>query len=175
MRAANEQNSIALRVSERAYLSTGPPVMDISSKQVLIPINNDGKVPSGPIEAIVHEATIDLDRGSPTGGLAIEHAWKRKALGPARPGRASVVLGVPIKAAVLAKLRGGQQGIIIAGTIAYKDGFADDPTTQWLFCVETHLPIVANQLPWVECDAPTLIRKLEKTDGFPNNEDADSS
>jgi len=167
MRTANEQSNSALHVQERAYLTIGPPVLLVWDRIVQIPINNDGKVPSGRIEVVIHEQTLDVESGR---AITRGYAWKHKTLGPARPGAATVVLAVPVKSGIPAKILTGRQGMLIAGVITYNDGFADDPSASWSFCVQSHVP-TANQIPWTQCDPNLVLPWMEKVDGFPNNED----
>jgi hypothetical protein len=170
MRSANEENNSALHVQQRAYLTTGPVVLLISDKIAQIPINNHGRISSGEMQAVIHEQTIDLDVEH---GRAITRAygWKRIMFGPVRPGTAVVVLAVPVKGEVPKQILTAREVILIAGVITYNDGFADDPSASWPFCIQSHAPR-AIQIPWTECDPKLMLPWMEKMDGFPKNEDA---
>jgi hypothetical protein len=49
----------ALQVTERAYITIGSPTLDTTMKIANFFLSNTGHIPSGKIEIVVHEATMN--------------------------------------------------------------------------------------------------------------------
>jgi hypothetical protein len=168
---ANEQTKTALHVSERAYLTTGNPVLDTDNGVVTMNIQNGGRIPSGRTDILVHEATVkQADTTKPPSvANVIEKHWKGMHSDFVAPGNsANLITRIP--AFSKAELETGNLSIIIAIRMSYDDGFSDDPKQEWLYCVESVRHLILKQTFWTPCDARTILPVMEQLDGYPNNE-----
>jgi hypothetical protein len=145
--------------------------MDAEKKSISMPILNSGHIPSGPVEVIIHEATVSTNIPATVIDLrgAGEHHWGRYNF-------QSIPLGWPLNIAIPAPqmsalyLNSGRQTIIIAGFITYNDGFPATPQQQWFFCQRTTYQTVMKQLLVGPCNpGDDTLHKLELIDGYPNN------
>ncbi len=164
--------SDALHVSERAYLIVGAVTLDMSKKVITVPIVNTGRIPSGKVEVVVHDATI-LAIWQPSKEFkVIEKHWKRHHL-KSIPAGYSNVLDIPITETSEGGLAGGGQQVIVAGTLTYNDGFSDTPPRIFPFCKESVYHKVLKEVIVTECDPSDKLPTLEHIDGYPNNEEKD--
>jgi hypothetical protein len=174
MLVSNEQTRTALHVTERAYITTGRPTLDQTNKAISFFINNKGHIPSGNIEIIVHEATVNssVPNVNPDISKSGEYYWQRHHLAPLPPGDDAFGLAVPVRAFDASKytLDGVYQSILVAGQISYFDGFPDDGSQQWLFCFETVYHLILKQIFVVPCEPEKVIPQMENRDGYPRNE-----
>lgn len=162
----------ALHVSERAYVVIGTPNLEVAKKAISLPVQNTGHIPSGKVEVVVHEATVDVPNTYTQSNLAAasEIHWSRQVF-------YTVTSGVPYNIEIATpkmdadKLNSGLQLIIIAGFISYNDGFMDGQ--QWPFCIHTIYHTIFKELALTSCDASDYLPKLELVDGYPNNEQKD--
>jgi len=172
MRAANQNATRALHVSERAYITTDGPVLDPTTKFVTMGLINDGHIPCPHSETVAHEATVNMPvlNVAPDIKDAVEFHWKSNR-GPISPGRNLVTLAIPT-AFSESKFtpQGAFQAILIAGTVTYEDGFADDGPQQWAFCFQSVYHLTLKKIFWVACDPTIVLPQMEKLDGYPNNE-----
>jgi hypothetical protein len=123
-----------LHISERAYIVDTGTTIDVGSKSMSIPIVNNGHIPSGAVEIVAHEATINT--AGPTTALdlrtAVEKHWARHNF-TSIPLGWPLILGIPVPAASKEHLESGTQMIVVAGVITYNDRFSDTPSQQWVF------------------------------------------
>src|ERR1035438_4822250 len=126
----------ALHVSERAYIVTGAPVLELDTNIVDIPVSNTGHIPSGSLRIVVHEATIDVKPTAPPGIIpTTEQHWQHYDVTPIPPSNgATYTIDTPVQGVVASKINSGHQQIFVAGSITYHDGFPDTPEQTWLFC-----------------------------------------
>lgn len=160
----------ASHISERAYLSIGAPMLDMDKGLVSLPIDNGGKIPSGEAVATIHEATVvQIDDITPIPVTnTIGKYWTRTTFPYILPGN-PITIAEPVRAFSKSQVASGQQIILIAGTLRYKDGFPDDPEREWPFCFQSIKHLVMQQTIWTPCDIKTIIPMLERLDGYPNS------
>jgi hypothetical protein len=175
---ANQQTKTALHVTERAYITAVQPTLDQPGKFIYFYTNNSGHLPSGKIEAVIHEATFNFpatDAPIDT-KYAVEYHWKRHKLASLPPGTGLFRFVIPVRSlddVKLSSAQGAYQTIFVAGSITYGDGFSDDPEQTWQFCFNTRFSIPLKTTLMVACDADQMIPLMEKLDGYPNNESTD--
>ena len=172
MRAANAAASAAetaketLHTSERAYIMNEAPELDPAKKAINVLFVNTGRIPSGEVEIVTHEATFNsIDTAPVPLNAAVERHWKRHKIpfiSPAHP----FGLLIPIPSMDLEKLNTGHQKIEVVGFISYNDGFPKTDQQLWLFCEETVYHAVAKQIYMVPCDAFDHLPKFESLDGY---------
>lgn len=173
MRAADT----ALHVTERAYITVGSPTLDPTTKFINFLLSNNGHIPSGNIEIIVHEATMNTSRPNvaPNINEAVEYHWKRHKLTGLPPGPNFFGMKVPIREFSEDKFKpeGAYQAVLVAGRVRYDDGFANDGSQTWPFCFQSQYQTILKQIFLVPCDPDPVIPLMEKRDGYPNNEASD--
>jgi hypothetical protein len=168
---AADTASVALHISERAYISISSPRLDFSEHAITLPLVNSGRIPSGAVEVVAHEATVYTpDPGSPViFKNAIEYSWKRYRFPSSGTGN-PYSIDITTPSASQAKIEGGLQSILTSGTIIYGDGFPDDPPQEWYFCFHTVYHLLEKRILIAPCDPNLIIPKMEALDGYPNNE-----
>jgi hypothetical protein len=138
MITANQQTKAALHITERAYVTAASPHLDIATKFITFFLSNNGHIPSGNINVVVHEATIDSQVANSTLDIrtAAEYHWKRHKLGSMPPGNNIFELKIPIRHFLPDKYTpdGVFQAMLVAGRVEYYDGFPDDGPQLWTFC-----------------------------------------
>jgi hypothetical protein len=161
----------SLHISERAYLIFGELQTDFPNKLIYIQFLNAGRIPSGPVEVITHEATFNVD--TPAGNFpfaqANEKSWSRmkyQQISPSVPAK----IGIPVPLASVDRLKIGTQIVAVAGYATYYDGFANTPQQRLPFCTQTIYHAVTKEDFVVICDPAYVIPKMEAADGYPNNE-----
>ena len=174
IKAANAAKSAAdtardaLHVAERAYVVTGTATFDTAKETVTIPIFNTGHIPAKgmimKIHSILFEAVPPTPRNQAPG---IEMFWNTF-------NRDSVVPGVPAPiTAVFTRMsqqgmEAGEQEFVIAGSIAYNDGFGKKPNQLWFFCARSEYNSILKETTSITCVPNEWIPILEKADGYPN-------
>jgi len=161
----------ALHISERAYIVDGGASIDISTKSLTIPFVNSGHVPSGAVEIITHEATINA--AGPTTSvdlrMAVEKHWGRYNFRSIPQGW-PLSLAIPVPQVSKEYLETGRQIVIVAGFVTYNDGFPDTPQQQWSFCTRTSYQTIMKRSLIGPCKPEDdTLHKLELLDGYPNN------
>jgi hypothetical protein len=169
-KSAADTATAALHISERAYVSVISDKIDLDKKVVTLDLSNGGRIPSGRVEAVIHEMTVDKLAPFDVSGNAIEHVWKRYYLPYFPANSIPFHIDLPLPAASKVKLEGGLQVVVVAGTITYTDGFPDDPPGQWPVCLSTVWHLIEKRIFLVPCDPEVEIPKMEALDGYPNNE-----
>jgi hypothetical protein len=171
MQTANKQTKIALHISERAYINIGGPIFDFDKGVVGLPINNAGRIPSGEVETVVHEATVvQADtKALPLIKNIVGKYWLRSTFSSISPGN-PINIAMTVRAFSKAQVETGEQIVLIAGSVRYNDGFPDDPRQEWPFCMQSVRHLVLKQTIWTPCDHKTMIPVLEGLDGYPNSE-----
>ena len=171
MQTANTQTKTALHISERAYINIGGPIFDFDKGVVGLPITNAGRIPSGEVETIVHEATvIQADtKALPLVKNTVGKYWLKSRFSSISPGN-PINIAMTIRAFSKAQVETGEQIILIAGSVRYNDGFPDDPGQEWPFCMQSVRHLVLKQTILTPCDPKTMIPVLERLDGYPNSE-----
>ncbi len=164
----------ALRVAERAYITVGSPMFDPATKFLTFSLSNYGHIPSGKIEIVVHEATMNSSTPNvePNINNAVEYHWDRHKLAGAPPSPNFFGFTVPIREFSQDKFspQGVYQAILVAGGVSYDDGFPEDGMQTWPLCFSSVYHLVLKEIFWVPCDAERLLPIMEKRDGYPNNE-----
>jgi hypothetical protein len=160
-----------LHITQKAYLTDGPMTADSPGSSITLPIVNGGHIPSGPVEIVVHEATFNIvppNNLLDTRSLTEIH-WGRtrsQSIPPNWP----YSITIPVPKMSKGDVTSGLQTIIVAGFIAYNDGFPDTPRQRWVFCQRTTYHAVAKHLIVGPCNpGDDTLRKLELIDGYPNN------
>ncbi len=162
-----------LHVSQRAYITTGSPDLDLGRGMVHVPLLNGGHIPSGPINVILHEITYSYPTPDRVGvqSTSSERHWNQQGLPAVPPGIAPFRYSTTIPSAVSVQLQSGLQSVFIAGVVSYNDGFEGTKERYWQFCFNTSLRGTPKELVWVSCDAATILPKMIEQDGYPKNED----
>ena len=161
----------ALYISQRAYLTDGASGINGSTKSITIPIINSGHIPSGPVEVVVHETTVNVTPAEADTDLrtAVERHWGKYIFQSIPPGW-PLSIAIPVPQMSEAYLNSGQQIVIIAGFIAYNDGFPDTTQQNWPFCQRTTYQSVMKRFFVGPCRlGDDTLHKLEILDGYPNN------
>jgi hypothetical protein len=106
--------------------------------------------------------TIDMQ-------TAVERHWgsyKFQSIPPGWP----IAVAIPAPQMSEAYLNSGFQTIIVAGFIAYNDGFPDTPRQQWFFCQRTSYQTIMKRMFIGPCKpSDDTLHKLELFDGYPKN------
>jgi hypothetical protein len=167
----------AMKIGQRAYVTAGSPQLDAGSKTVTFYLSNGGRMPSGPIEAVVHEATVNSASPNlkPDPRNAVEYHWKRSKLAPMPAGLDLFGLVVPVPDFSEQKFtpEGAYQAMLIAGRLTYSDGFPDDGQQEWPFCFQSVYHLALKKIFFVPCEAALVIPRMESRDGYPLNEESD--
>jgi hypothetical protein len=161
----------ALHITQRAYVTDGPASMDSAKHSIIVPILNNGHIPSGSVEVIIHEATITTD--VPTKIIDLKYAgerhWGRYNF-PSIPIGWPLSIAIPVSQMSVPHLNSGRQTIIIAGVITYNDGFPNTPEQQWSICQKTTYQIIMKQMLIGPCKpGDNILHIMESLDGYPNN------
>lgn len=162
----------ALRISERAYITTATPELNQTSDIVSLSLPNSGHIPSGKAIILIHEGTAGIADSAASVGKVVplqERHWQESSINSIPP-------GTPFESNVLvphldsAKMNSGHQSIFIAGVITYNDGFTEDGSQKWQFCWGSIFVAKAKQILWAPCDPSAYIAILSKADGYPSKE-----
>jgi hypothetical protein len=162
----------ALHISERAYIVTGQPTIDTDARNIVLPIINSGRIPSGEVTAVIHEATLPVSTPGvqETKIFATEVHWKRYKLESIPTTGTVINFNIPIPALNAEDVTGGRQQIIIVGVLTYNDGFSGDADQQWPFCYGNAMLPQSKSLQWVICDPNLYLREAIEADHYPQNE-----
>jgi len=171
-KSAAETAKDALHISQRAYLTDGASSINFPTKSITIPIINSGHIPSGALEVVVHETTVNIPVPM-TGDIdlraAIERHWGRYKFQSIPPGW-PIAIAIPVPQMSDVYLNSGQQTVILAGFIAYNDGFPGTAEQNWPFCQRTTYQTVMKRFFIGPCrPGDDTLHKLESLDGYPNN------
>ena len=159
-----------LHVAERAYVVVEDPKLDFTLKSIELPLVNSGHIPSGAATSIVHEATYYTPSPERVPfENAAEKSWQHTEWSSILPGNHQSI-GVPVPLLDDTLTNNGHQVTIVAGTVSYNDGFPRTPTRVWKFCFRTIYQVTMKKSFIIICDPEKTIPKLEKADGYPNNE-----
>lgn len=171
-KSAADTSKEALHISERAYITTGAPTLNMDTRVVAIPVVNTGHIPSGGVKMVVHEATIDVNPEDDSRQIVpTEQHWQHYNQSSIPTiGGISYAINTPVPGLITDKMNDGHQQIIIAGSISYNDGFPDRPEQAWLFCVAGLYFQKMKRIDWTPCDAQMYIKQLTVGDHYPQNE-----
>lgn len=171
-RGANSAQSAAdtasetLRISQRAYITTGVPVL--IGNIATISLQNIGHIPSGIVNTVLHEQVAASTSSEPGSvGTMTEQHWEEAKVMSVATG-SPFQLNVSVPNMDVAKTSSGSQYVSIAGTINFDDGFPEDGKQYWYFCWQTNL--IAGQVAWGACDPIESIEKMRKGDHYPSEE-----
>jgi hypothetical protein len=169
-RTLAEQTKIALHVTERAYVVAGPPDLSTARHTVRVIFNNIGHIPSGRLEIITHEATINLESSGQLPDLkkAAEWHWSQSIVQALSPGP-GLAVNVPVVLVQETKMQQGLQTIVIVGKFRYQDGFPDDGTQNGSFCFQSFVLTEQKLVVWRERNPIGILRTMEALDGYPKN------
>jgi hypothetical protein len=177
MKSANAAKDAAstakdtLHVSERAYITTGSPTLNLDTKSASIPLINSGHIPSGTVEIVVHEATIPAVRGGVSSITpVIEQHWQQWNEVSIPPGPSLYAVNMPIPQIVTEQFNQGQQQVFLAGTLTYFDGFTNTPQQIWAFCYAALYFEALKRTNWTPCDPVLYIKELSAGDRYSQNE-----
>jgi hypothetical protein len=83
------------------YIWVGSPQLDPTKMVVMLPLSNSGRTPTGSVEVIIHEATIDVAVPDAQAFLnaAVERYWKRYRSFSKSRGANPISIGTPLPAA----------------------------------------------------------------------------
>ena len=171
-KSAAETADKALHISERAYIVVGLPGLDTTTKYIVLPILNTGHMPSGKVNGIIHEVTIDgIDPAAtvPVGVKPTEAHWKHYELASIPTTGQTMNFNVLVPALDVGNLNSGHEQIVVVGIITYSDGFPDDPDQQWPFCEGSAMLPMSKNLQWVVCDPNLYLPEAIQEDHYPNN------
>jgi hypothetical protein len=161
----------ALHVSERAILVVGDGTLKDDSKIFSVPLENVGRLPSGPVEVIVHSGTFNVpnsDEPIKASELIGYHWFKIKVQ--------TIITSEPIHLMVdmpdtsFPNLRSGNQQFMVAGTVSYYDGFPDTPRQSFTFCRRTVYWPKLNLLAVQDCDGTAMLPFLKQVGNYPNHQ-----
>jgi hypothetical protein len=160
-----------LHVSERAYVAFGPPQWDMDRKTIDIQLQNNGHIPSGRVEVVTHEATVNVPTMTAPSNLAtaIEKHWERTIFQTIAPNIPMKIV-IPIIQMNTERLKSGLQLVMVVGFISYSDGFENSPLIKQLFCVQSLYSIPLKQVLLGPCDPAEYLPKMESVDGYPENQ-----
>jgi hypothetical protein len=161
-----------LHISERAYIVAGQPAMDMAAKNIILPIVNSGRIPSGKVRGVVHEAALPVTNPENRGikVFATEFHWKHYEFESVPTTGVTQNFNIAIPALNSEDLNSGHQQIIIVGVITYNDGFPGDADQQWLFCYGNALLPLSKSLQWFICDPNLYLAEAIEADHYPENE-----
>jgi hypothetical protein len=162
----------ALHISQRAYVSDGAPSINFPTKSITVPLINGGHMPSGEVEVVIHEATINTPTPTTVTNLrnANEKHWGRYNFKSIPASGYPIAIAIPVPLMSEVALNSGLQLVVVAGSITYTDGFPDTSQQKWEFCERTRYQITMKRMLIGPCDpGENLLRQLEAIDGFPNN------
>jgi hypothetical protein len=157
-----------LHISERAYIATGSPQIDYAKNLITVPLVNSGHIPSGKVELVSYEATLNPDKMT-EGFTSFEYIVERHKgithLTSIPPGLPPVVsIAFPIPKMSKDRLNNGTQLIMIVGTISYSDGFPNSPIQRSPVCTSTVYQTVAKDVYLAPCNAAEQLPKFEAMD-----------
>jgi hypothetical protein len=157
-----------LHISERAYVTQGSPQIDTAKSFITIPIVNSGHIPSGKVEVLTYESTLNPEKmteGSTSFKDMVERHKSTTSFASIPPGTPPPLsIGIPIPKMSKDRLDNGTQLILIVGTITYNDGFPNSPMQQSPFCTQTIYQTVAKQVYLAPCNAVSEFPKFEAMD-----------
>jgi hypothetical protein len=160
-----------LHVSERAYIATGSPVLNLDTNVVAIPVINTGHIPSGKLRIVIHEATVDTEpSNAPKIIPTTEQHWQHYDEASIPTTGLTFTINTPVPKVLAEKINSGHQQIFLAGSISYNDGFNDTPEQVWLFCDAASFFQATRKVEWVPCDAVAYIKQLTTGDHYPESE-----
>jgi hypothetical protein len=159
-----------LHVSERAYIVPLQPALSPEGKNVSLPFANVGHLEADQVQAVVHEATIEIAHPDVVSEIVpTEVHWKRLTIESIFPGPGNTI-EFPLPAGDSTKINTGLQQIFLVGFITYKDGFAVEGEQKGFFCFASIYLPYAKKLSWNPCDSQKYMAELTKLDGYPANE-----
>ena len=161
-----------LHVSERAYIASGFPILNVNAGNVGLPIDNRGHIPSGHFKIVIHEGTAEVADPNVVRLIShlIETHWKRLEHSSIVPGLPPTI-EIAIPAVIPEKINAGYQKVFLVGTISYNDGFPDTVEREESFCYNTLYFERTKQTTWGPCDINNILPTIVGLDKYPNNED----
>jgi hypothetical protein len=160
-----------LHVSERAILVVGDGTLKDDSKIFSVPLENVGRLPSGPVEVIVHSGTFNVPNsdGPIKASDLISYHWftiKVQTIIASEP----IYLMVDMPDTSFPDLRSGHQQVMVAGTVSYYDGFPDTSRQSFTFCRRTVYWPKLNFLAVQDCDGTAMLPFLKQAGNYPNHQ-----
>jgi hypothetical protein len=137
-----------------------------------LPIINSGRIPSGEVTAVIHEATLPVStpRVQEAKIFATEVHWKRYKLESVPTTGTVMNFNIPIPALNAEDVTGGRQQIIIVGVLTYNDGFSGETDQRWPFCYGNAMLPQSKSLQWAICDPNLYLQEAIEADHYPQNE-----
>jgi len=129
-----QQSERSLRISERAYVGVASITPDFDRKEVLIMIENIGKVPARNVNVEAH-AYRQL-AGQPSGSVNGSTKYFEAGSVQLFPGSLKMAVVVPMPNMRPEEAKGiltGTDNFYVAGTIKYEDGFGGFDRTNFAF------------------------------------------
>ena len=169
---SNEQTQRGFRIANRAYLAAGQPSFDQKTRRFTLSIRNHGHLPTGSVDLVIHEATLDSTTANVISADANDVAeahWRRHTLAPFPPDSDALPIAVGIHGYAEDKYtaQGAFQEIFVAGRISYNDAFSEDGPQSYDFCYQSGYNPDLQKLYFTPCDPGTVLLALEKRDGYP--------
>jgi hypothetical protein len=169
-KSAAETANRSLHISERAYVTTGPPTLNLDTKTVSVPIVNSGHIPSGNAHIVAHEATIPAIPGISTINLPIEQHWQQWHQISIPTGPTPYSFNTTVPKVDVKSFSDGRQQIVVAGFLSYFDGFPNTREQTWQFCFVALYFESLKRMDFTPCDPVLYIKQLSAGDGYPKNE-----
>ena len=155
-----------MHISERAYLSVGLPYINLDiSGQLIVPISNEGRIPSGKVEFNFYSMIYDPAKQTSSirfttiGNPAIQGGGTDRV----PPGR-ELAWAFPIQKLSFSEVQSGNQAVVFAGSMYYNDGFPDSPREEVPVCFETYLDANTKKNLFQTC-LDERLRLIEKMNG----------
>lgn len=170
--SAAETAKEALHVSERAYLGIEVPTLDETTKAILMPLQNTGRLPTGIVEMTLHEATfkISAENAEIAASNLEEYHWSKGTFQSIEPNSARFRIKENLPAVSFQDLRAGSQSVVVAGEISYNDGFPNTSRQSFTYCMHTYFLYDVKTFDMVSCDPKAFLPMLKKMGGYPAHE-----
>lgn len=170
---SNEQTQRGFRIANRAYLAAGQPSFDAKTRLFTLSIKNHGHLPTGSVDLVIHEATLDSATAnviSADANNVAEAHWRHRTLAPFPPDSDPLPIAVGIHGYTEDKYtaQGAFQEIFVAGRISYNDAFSEDGPQSYDFCYQSGYNPELQKLYFTPCDPREILPALEKHDGYPD-------
>jgi hypothetical protein len=151
----------ALHISERAYVHAGFPLVRWDKKAIYIPLQNNGRIPSGPVHIVLH---IQKNTKSSDGGTYTESRWMEQSIKSIALGETVTTPGVGFDPSLV---RSGKQWFTLGIVVEYNDGFSDtrSRSEESAFCSNYSK---GEGFVISPCIFANILNLLKNADGYPN-------
>lgn len=153
--------SDTLHISERAYLFSKSPQLDVGTSSLFLPVENIGHIPAKNVHVIVHMGKTSK---LPNGAYNAQYRWFERDFPEVWPGEPLSVGGVNVDQE---RAKRGDDTFTFGITIEYNDGFPGSQRVKRenVWCME-HL--ANNHFGFGTCLITNAFDLLKKADQYPN-------